>query len=319
MENEAGMIDISVVVPTFNRRELLGKCLESLFSQDYDHKRIEIIVVDDGSTDRTPVFLERLAEKKEGLIWKRQKGQGPAAARNKGVKVAKAQIIAFLDDDCVADENWISLMVEAHKKHPQAAAVGGETLILNKKGCVGVSQFLSTCSIETDVCGQKEVVFFPTCNVSLKRRVFNQVLFNEGFPFPGGEDLEFFWSLFKQGHKFIWDRSIKVIHHRDGTFRSFLKQSYLYGRGNLLVSYLHKDHPLLRELSSQGVVFWRGSLFNILKIPWFSTVMTKNMINKEGIKGVSAAAMIFMCFFLHKVLYVCGNIREFFQIQKKND
>ncbi|MBP7088423.1 MAG: glycosyltransferase [Candidatus Omnitrophica bacterium] len=309
-------MDVSVVVPTCGRIEKLRACLFSLFTQDYPKKNTEIIVIDDRASRKTKDLTEELKKYFPQLKYLSQRRKGPAAARNLGAKNSQGEIIAYVDDDCVVENNWLKLMVEAQQKNPNIVVVGGKTLTANQKTTVLVSQFLSNCSIESYIDGKKEVIFFPTCNVSFKRAVFDKYRFDETFPLPGGEDLEFFWRLFKDGYRFIWDKDIKVIHYRDDTFFSFMKQAYIYGRGNLLAQYLHKDHPLLHELRTEKKIFWLATFINTLKIPRFAQLLGVKLIKEEKIKGKFKKIAIYLYFILHKIFYIFGNIFEYFRVKK---
>jgi glycosyltransferase involved in cell wall biosynthesis len=88
---------VSTIVPVFNGAAYVGEALESLFAQTY--QPIEIIVIDDGSTDATPAVLARFADRVRVV---RQANAGPAAARNRGVQDAGGELISFLD----ADDLW---------------------------------------------------------------------------------------------------------------------------------------------------------------------------------------------------------------------
>ena len=315
-------VDISIVIPTCNRLEKLKGCIQSILGQDFLKERMEIIVVDDRADREVENILEYFKRQHQNLRYVAQYYKGPAAARNLGARISKGRLLGFVDDDCILGSNWLKSMLSAHDQNPEVAAVGGDTLTSVNKASLLASQFLSTGSIETDVNGEKEVIFFPTCNVSIKKEIFNSYCFNENFPFPGGEDLEFFWRLFKDGHRFIWDRSIQVTHCRDDTLRSFLKQAYCYGRGNLLVQHIHGDQPLLKELKTGNFTFWAATFINIIKIPRFSYVIGKRLIRANNIKGGHKRLSIYFFFLLHKILYILGNIVEFLNVHggryKKN-
>lgn len=111
------MIDIpsiSVIIPTHNYGAFIGDAIESIFAQDYPQKSIEIIVVDDGSTDNTREVVQKYTGR---VTYFHSERKGVAAARNRGVSLAKGQIIAFLD----ADDIWVSVrtkrVVEAFAQH----------------------------------------------------------------------------------------------------------------------------------------------------------------------------------------------------------
>ncbi len=90
---------VSVIIPTYNRVYILHKAIESVLSQTF--KDIELIVIDDASTDGTSELVKSYAKKSKipVIYWKNKKRLGPAASRNKGIKLAKGRFIAFLDSD----------------------------------------------------------------------------------------------------------------------------------------------------------------------------------------------------------------------------
>jgi len=309
---ELKSIDISVVVPTFNRKRLLAECLDSLLCQKTPGVYCEIIVVDDGSTDGTDLFFRGGADHRGNIRYVRQERRGPAAARNNGVEHCRGRIIAFIDDDCLACPDWLQGMFRAHSADPDAAAVGGYTLPETGGIAQDVSQFLSNSSIEAATSRGREPVFFPTCNVSIKKEVFAFDKFDAAFPFPAGEDLEFFWRLHKKKFKLVFEPGIRVIHRRAPGLAGFCRQAYLYGRGNLLVQRIHHDHVLLKELKTGRFDFWTGTLVNLAKIPRFAYCLCRNFLRSRGAAYRShqkAAAFLYFC--AHKAAYICGNAAEF--------
>lgn len=317
-------MDISIIIPTYNRKNDLKRCLESIFAQNYPKNAFEVIVVDDGSSDETENLLKEFTKQYLNLRYFRQKNKGPAAARNLGVDKSVGEIIGFIDDDCAIDGEWIRLMVESHRLDDQAAVVGGLTLVANEKTTVLVSQFLSNCSIESDISGARQVIFFPTCNVSFKRKVLTDHKFDEKFPLPGGEDLEFFWRLFNEGYKLVWNKKIIVIHFRCHSTINFIRQAFIYGRGNLLVQYIHKNHPLLKEIKvANPILFIFGTLINFIKIFRFAGLLGRRLIDCHDLllglekKNFSfyEKSKIYIYLVLHKVVYLMGNIAEYLRIE----
>ena len=311
--------EISIIIPTYNRKKMLEKCLFSIFNQSFDQEKMEVIVVDDGSSDGTSKVMRGFMAKHENLVYLKQHSKGPAAARNKAISVAKGKIIGMVDDDCTVEKNWVEKMLRAHIQAPGIEAIGGATQVNTKSVPVMVSQFLSNSSIETIIERKKEVVFFPTCNVSFKREILEKNKFNERFPLPGGEDLEFFWRLFKAGHRFALEKNIKLVHFRQESLLTFIKQAYIYGRGNLLVKHLHPDQPLLKELKTKGGQFWLASAINILKIPRFAFVLGAKQIDSCGEVLLMRKVKIYLSFILHKMFYIFGNVKEFFCLNKTEE
>ena len=121
--------EVSVVVATYNRSEILPGTLESLINQDGD-TAYEVIVVDNNSTDDTRNVIDKLREKPgyDKLTYHFEEKQGVSHARNKGIAAARAPIIAFTDDDIRPTKNWVSSISKAFKKFPEADCIGGKVL-----------------------------------------------------------------------------------------------------------------------------------------------------------------------------------------------
>ncbi|CAG1012662.1 partial Chondroitin synthase, partial [Anaerolineales bacterium] len=118
--NENKHPSVSIIIPTYNRANLIGETLHSVFAQTYQD--FEIIVVDDGSTDNTAEVLRPLAE--TGRIkYIRQDNQGASAARNRGIREADGIYIAFLDSDDLFEPTKLELQVNYYRKHPELGLV----------------------------------------------------------------------------------------------------------------------------------------------------------------------------------------------------
>jgi GT2 family glycosyltransferase len=118
---------VSIVIPTYNRAAFLDGCLQSLLQQEYPYDSYEIIVVDDGSTDRTEDIVGSLRSsvKAPALHYLRRNHCGPNAARNAGIAAAKGRLICFVDDDVEAPPLWLQSLVAGARRHPGAGCVGG--------------------------------------------------------------------------------------------------------------------------------------------------------------------------------------------------
>ena len=121
--------DISVVLPTFNRSALLRHALKNLLEQDARGYRVEIIVVDNNSTDDTRDVVQSLAGS-DGtrVVYLKEERQGNSYAKNTGIHRANAPIIAFTDDDVRVAHDWIRTIVETFAANPGISFIGGKVL-----------------------------------------------------------------------------------------------------------------------------------------------------------------------------------------------
>jgi len=111
---------VSIIIPTFNRAHYLLEAINSIFAQNY--KNIEIIIVDDGSTDNTSKIIN-LHNKQLHYIY--QENGGQAAARNKGIAIAKGKYLAFLDSDDLWTSNKLHKQIRYMQKHPEVKILFG--------------------------------------------------------------------------------------------------------------------------------------------------------------------------------------------------
>lgn len=113
---------VSVIIPTYNRKDSLLRTLESLTRQTYPAERFEVIVVDDGGTDGTEAITEQSFP--FTLCYLRQENQGEIVARNHGVDQSIGEILIFLDDDIEVNSTYIEAIVTAHTECPHAVVLG---------------------------------------------------------------------------------------------------------------------------------------------------------------------------------------------------
>lgn len=177
--------DISIILPTADRPDALFECLESLLSQTYPLDKIELIVVDDRSDQHLAQSLkESECNKFFALKYIPLSHKGLAVSRNTAVKNASSEILVFINDDCIADCDWVKWIMKTHKLNPATLVVGGSTYVSECENTSLVSQFLSHNNIGASF-NKNEVIIFSACNVSIKKRIFSEHLFNENFSLPG--------------------------------------------------------------------------------------------------------------------------------------
>ena len=210
--------DISVVVPTYNRSELLQRAVSSLFSQRAEGLNFEIVVIDNNSSDATPETVESLkANSPVELRSVRETRQGNAYARNAGIEQSRAPIIAFLDDDVEADENWVSTIKSSFERNPRISFVGGRVLPVWEReppSWLTASHWAPLALLdygeqERKISGETPLGLL-TANIGVRREVFDEV----GWFSPdlqrvkGGigsmEDHEFLLRMLRSGRSGIY-------------------------------------------------------------------------------------------------------------------
>ena len=179
----------SVVIPTYNRKPILEKCLKALEHQVFDQSQIagyEVVVVDDGSTDETVEWLDSTAEFSHVRLFQ-QDHKGAAAARNLGVEKATGDTIIFIDSDLVVTE--VFLQSHAEKLLEGARSLGHDRLFT-------YGRVINTCNFDEPTSEPFKVTdysqaFFATGNVAIARTWLIQAgLFDTQFQLYGWEDLE---------------------------------------------------------------------------------------------------------------------------------
>lgn len=124
-ESRCPAFDVAVIVPTFNRAASLAQLLNSLCRQRADHLRYEVLIVDNGSTDRTREVIAAYAAAFPFVRCLREPRAGASNARNRGILSADARILAFIDDDIRAAPDWLAAIVRTFDRHPEIHCLGG--------------------------------------------------------------------------------------------------------------------------------------------------------------------------------------------------
>jgi glycosyltransferase involved in cell wall biosynthesis len=167
--------DVSVVVPSYNRLDILPRCLEALARQT--HPSFEVIVVDDGSTDGTGEFLRSVGEQHPDLHFRwltNDQNVGATASRNRGIREARGRFVACLDSDCIADPHWLEHLIGGFDSE-QVAAVNG--LIRDP---LPANIYELAMKGTSRVHGRQQARRLVACNLALRRDLALRYPFDEG-------------------------------------------------------------------------------------------------------------------------------------------
>jgi glycosyltransferase involved in cell wall biosynthesis len=285
---------VTVIVPTYNRASCLADTLRGLMAQEYPDGRMEIVVVDNSSTDNTEDVVAALqAVSPVKLVFYRKDNRGPAASRNYAIERSTGEVLAFTDSDCHIPPGWVrrgvSLLAEG------VGLVAGPVRPMNHP-----DRIPGFFSHQTD--HSKEDFIYATANVFYRRDVVRQAGgFNESFgAYPwgtpvGGEDTQLAWRVKNAGYQAVFASDNPVYHEATNVpFAAWLVEPV---RAQIMPR-LVREFPALRErlwgryfLSRESALFYpaltgvclaalrRNPAPLLLALPW--AVSQRSMVERD--------------------------------------
>jgi len=259
---------VSVIVPVLNGERTIGECLVSLLKMDYPPELREILVVDNGSTDRTAEIVKSFP-----VRYLREERPGPSAARNKGIEASKGEILAFTDADCITTTGWLRELVQGFDSE-EVGVVVGETVPYPPQ--TPAERYMAMRKPLQQMWNLSYPVspWFATSSVALRRKVFDNIgLFDPQI--LTGEDVDISWRFFQNKNFKLVHRPKSVVFHRHrvttwGLFKQY--QGYGYGRAILSRKYRGKlSWDWRRELRAYGdislavVALGRAAILSMIK------------------------------------------------------
>ena len=254
------MTEVSVVVPTYNRMDVLPEVLQAL-EQQVDAPESEVIVVDDGSDDGTWDWLctFRKTTTLPALTIHRQENTGPAAARNWGVKAAQGDRVAFLGDDTVPSEGWLArhqAAAKAHAEHGDVAVIG-YTAWHSRMRLNPFLRYINEHGLQfgyalIDDPHDVPFNFLYTSNLSLPRRCLLTEPFDLGFPYAAWEDIELSYRLKAKDLRLVYEASATVAHDHPTDLTRFMSRQEKAGYSAVVFYQLHPELGGFLGLGPQG-------------------------------------------------------------------
>jgi glycosyltransferase involved in cell wall biosynthesis len=218
---------ISVVIPTRDRPQALGRCLRALNAQTISLE-LEVIVVDDGSFAGGAVAEVVRQYRFARLI--RQPASGPATARNVGVASACGSVVCLTDDDCEPEAAWAESLARAI--HSGADAAAGRTLSGDSDSALAAaSELIAAAPMWIAGPPAEELSFAASNNLACRRDVLTALPFDEGYGRAAGEDRDWCSRLRAAGYALRAEPAATLVHRPELTFRAFFRQQLRYGRG----------------------------------------------------------------------------------------
>jgi glycosyltransferase involved in cell wall biosynthesis len=223
---------ISVVIAAFNAKETIARAVMSAQEQDLT-EAVEVIVVDDGSTDQTAAEARRA-----GARVIRQANRGPAVARNTGWRAAQGEIVLFTDSDCSPHGDWARRLL-AGFSNPKVGAVAGSYGITNPQSWL--ARHIHE-EIKDRHAGMGEFVrAFGSYNVALRKVVLEELNgFDENYRRASGEDNDLSYRILKAGFTIGFRRDALVDHLHQESILRYLKEQAWHGYYRMLI---YRTHP----------------------------------------------------------------------------
>lgn len=251
---------ISIIIPVHNSQKTIGRTLEAVLTATSvfrnaparlpQERFVEVIVVDDGSTDNSKDQILNFPTIKYFF----QDNAGPAAARNRGALEARGDILFFTDADCLPRRDWIEIMMP-HFDKPDVAVVAGSYGIANPDNRL-------SAALHEEILFRHRVlmpefpVYFGSFNFAVKKSVFDEVGgFDTEYRFASGEDNDLSYKICSAGHKIYFAKDALVDHYHPESLSVYLRQQYRHGFWR---AQMYRDHP--KMLRGDGYTFWKDSV-----------------------------------------------------------
>lgn len=287
---------ISIIICTYNRSALLVKTLQSLLTLDNLHQA-EIIVVDNRSKDNTAAAIKGFIEEHGAdmdIRYLLEPVQGLSAARNTGILASKSPLIAFLDDDAIPCQTWITTIVDTFNQRPEVMAMGGKIapIFESKRPEWLIKPFELPYTI---VDLGNRIKEYPKrlhpcgANMAMRKLVFDISLFplelgRKGDSLLSGEETWLFGQIEKDGHSILYHPQMAVDHFVPAnrlTEDWIMKRYYSQGISNAMKSEGVKDNLILLGKTAAKVMY-------ILADSILSRSQGRKLLNKcrlESIRG----------------------------------
>lgn len=226
---------VSVIVPVLDGERTIGDCLASLLRSEYRRERREILVVDNGSRDRTAAIVHDYP-----VTLLREPRRGAAAARNRGVAASSGEILAFTDADCLVSAGWMREIAREFED-PAVGAVEGETVAYCP--ITPAERYMARSGSHSH---QRRTLsplypYVPTANAAFRRDAFREIGgFDPRFR-EAAEDIDFSWQFLARTNLMLRYNPRAIVFHRHrSTVTQFFAQHLRNGRG---LARLQRKYP----------------------------------------------------------------------------
>lgn len=240
---------VTIVVPAYNCEKTIAGCLRASLAQIYS-RDIEIIVVDDGSTDKTGEIIRAFPQVK----YIRQENAGPASARNAGAAQARGEFVCFTDSDCTPHSDWVAKLMK-HFDDVKVAVVSGSYGIANPKN------LLARC-VHAEIIWRHKFLLpkfpksFGSYNFCVRKEVFAATGgFDVSYRAASGEDNDLSYKVLQSGAKIYFESNALVDHVHPEKLLKYLHEQFRHGYWR---AKLYSRHPAMSK--GDDYTFWKDMI-----------------------------------------------------------
>ncbi len=217
---------VSVIIPVLNEERVIRECLNSLVELDYPPERREILVVDNGSTDRTAEIIKSFP-----VRYLREERRWASAARNKGIEASRGEILAFTDADCVVTTGWLLELVKAFDEEGVGGVAGEVVAYPPRTRAEWYAARVRHLSPQKYL-SRPLLPFAAFANLAFRRDVFDRIGLLDA-TIPLGESTDFCTRLLQGTDlKLKYAPKALLFHRHRATTWEFVRQQWKYGRGH---------------------------------------------------------------------------------------
>ena len=279
-----GWPQVSIIVAAHGRPRATRACVQSLLALDYPGERREIIVVDDASEPPLAPVLAGLPVRAVRL----DRNVGQSAARNLAAAEAQGELLAFIDNECVADPGWLRVLVP-HLNDPRMGIVGGRVVAPPPIGRVAafeaVRSPLDMGAIAGAVGSDEVVAYLPTCNFVVRRDV---LLAEGGFrtDMRLGEDVDFTWRVLHSGSAACYVPEGRITHYHRDRLGALLRRRADYGSSEADLQRRHPDCHRVMPIPRLGLAAL--VTLTLPSLAWPAAVALASVIAAAGMREIAA-------------------------------
>jgi GT2 family glycosyltransferase len=288
---------VSVVIPVLNGERTIKECLISLLKADYPSERREILVVDNGSTDRTAEIVKNFP-----VRYLREERRGCSAARNTGIRASQGEIIASTDADCIVSQGWLRELVRAFEEEGVGGVAGEVYAYPPKTPAERYAARVRSLSPQKYL-SRPLLPFAAFPNLAFRREVFDRIgLLDETVTL--GESTDFCTRFLRgTGLKLKYVPNAVVFHRHRRTAWEFFKQQWTRGRGHAQLYIKYR-----REIPWG----WRQSVLAHRDVARAAGALVRSGLRYGRNRGVQQREDFYFCYFefLKRLAERLGFIRQ---------